>query len=97
MHGTFDSRGIRQWREAKRKIRKGSKAIYILAPREYEYYKCECGKVAQEKAIKENKCSSCGNEIRNDEIKNGVYFLGVPVFRAEDTEGAPLRWTRRAG
>jgi len=26
VHGTFDSRGIRQWREAERKVKKGAKA-----------------------------------------------------------------------
>ncbi len=36
VHGTFDSRGIRQWREAERRVKKGSKAIYILAPKEYQ-------------------------------------------------------------
>ena len=30
--GTTDARGFRQWDEAKRKVKKGSKAIWILAP-----------------------------------------------------------------
>lgn len=31
--GTNDARGYRQWQEAGRQVKKGSKAIYILAPR----------------------------------------------------------------
>jgi len=31
--GTIDARGIRQWNQAGRKVKKGSKAIYILVPR----------------------------------------------------------------
>lgn len=30
--GTTDARGFRQWEGAKRKVKKGSKAIWILAP-----------------------------------------------------------------
>ncbi len=30
--GTADARGFRQWEDAKRKVKKGSKAIWILAP-----------------------------------------------------------------
>jgi hypothetical protein len=32
LSGTGDARGFRQWQEAKRKVKKGSKAIYILVP-----------------------------------------------------------------
>lgn len=31
-HGTSDARGYRQWQEAGRHVRKGARAIYILAP-----------------------------------------------------------------
>lgn len=31
--GTYDARGIRQWNEIGRRVKKGTKAIYILAPR----------------------------------------------------------------
>jgi len=30
--GTMDARGFRQWQKANRKVKKGAKAIYILAP-----------------------------------------------------------------
>jgi hypothetical protein len=32
LSGTQDARGFRQWEEAGRKVKKGSKAIYILVP-----------------------------------------------------------------
>ena len=32
LSGTMDARGFRQWQKANRKVKKGSKAIYILAP-----------------------------------------------------------------
>lgn len=32
IHGTSDARGFKQWNEANRYVKKGSKAIYILAP-----------------------------------------------------------------
>jgi len=32
LHGTFDSRGIRQWNRVNRFVKKGSKAFYILVP-----------------------------------------------------------------
>ncbi|MEA2035987.1 MAG: hypothetical protein U9O94_00655 [Nanoarchaeota archaeon] len=90
VHGTFDSRGIRQWREAKRRIKKGSKAIYILAPKKYGNYKCQCGAVLFTKDLEAGKCKLCGSGINQDEINKSVYFNGVPVFRAEDTEGQAL-------
>ncbi len=33
LSGTQDARGFRQWKEAKRYVKKGAKAIYILVPR----------------------------------------------------------------
>jgi antirestriction protein ArdC len=32
IHGTADSRGFNQWKEANRYVKKGSKALYILVP-----------------------------------------------------------------
>lgn len=89
-HGTFDSRGIKQWRNVGRKIKKGSKAIYILAPREFEYYSCKCGLTLFNKDVSKEKCFGCYCEIDRSEIQKGVTFTGVPVFRAEDTEGKDL-------
>ncbi|MBL7055046.1 antirestriction protein [Candidatus Woesearchaeota archaeon] len=90
VHGTFDSRGIRQWREAERKVKKGTKAIYILAPRKYGNYKCQCGAVLFTKDLEAGTCKLCSREIHQDEISRSIYFNGIPVFRAEDTEGKEL-------
>jgi len=68
---TNDARGYRQWLEAKRHVKAGSKAIYILAPR-----------------FKKEK-----NGQGEDELKL-TGFLGVPVFKAEDTEGEPLNYEK---
>ena len=63
---TTDARGYRQWEQAKRYVKKGSKAIYILVP--------------MLKKIKDK-----------DQDKTIIIgFRGMPVFRYEDTDGAPL-------
>ena len=75
MHDTDDARGFKQWREAGRFVMKGSKAFYILGP--------------VFKKIKEEKTTaSSETETNEKEILAG--FRGIPVFRSEDTEGAPL-------
>lgn len=77
LSGTDDARGIRQWNKAGRKVRKGARAFYILAPRT----------VKKEKA----KAELFDAEITDagpDTICIG--FFGVPVFRLEDTEGAEI-------
>jgi hypothetical protein len=33
LSGTFDGRGFYQWKKANRRVKKGSKAFYILVPR----------------------------------------------------------------
>jgi len=70
LSGTSDARGFRQWKEAGRYVKKGSRSFTILAP----------------KFIK--KQSENGDEEEPEPILTG--FLAVPVFKAEDTEGAPL-------
>ena len=61
---TNDARGYRQWLEVGRHVKKGSQAIYILAPR-----------------IK-----------KDEEDETLIGFLGIPVFKVEDTEGEPLNY-----
>jgi hypothetical protein len=70
--GTTDARGYRQWQETGRHVRKGSKALYILAP--------------STRTVREQD-KATGEEIERTAV---IGFLGVPVFRYEDTEGAPL-------
>ncbi len=89
-HGTFDSRGIKQWRIIGRKVKKGSKALYILAPRQFEIYQCKCGLTLFNKDVSKEKCKGCSSLIDKSEIQKAVTFNGVPVFRAEDTEGKEL-------
>jgi hypothetical protein len=62
---TADARGFRQWEAVGRHVKKGSKAIYILAPL-----------LAKSKEDPDKLVL--------------VGFRHVPVFRVEDTEGAPL-------
>jgi len=73
IHATGDARGIRQWNEVGRKVKKGAKAIFILAP------------LLKKKV---------------DEEQTEHFFLigfkAVPVFRAEDTEGAALDYEKLA-
>ena len=75
MHDTEDARGFKQWYEAGRYVMKGSKAFYILGP--------------VFKKIKEDKPTAPGETERTEkEVLAG--FRAIPVFRCEDTEGAPL-------
>ena len=69
--GTQDARGYRQWLKVGRHVKKGSKAMYILAPRK----------------IKKTETGDDGKE-REKMMMAG--FVGVPVFRYEDTDGCPL-------
>jgi hypothetical protein len=74
-NNTEDARGFNQWKQAGRYIKKGSHAFYILAPR----FK----KVIEEKTLE-------SGEIVKEEKHILAGFRAVPVFRFEDTEGAPV-------
>ncbi|WP_243113651.1 ArdC-like ssDNA-binding domain-containing protein [Desulfofundulus salinus] len=78
--GTEDARGFKQWEEAGRHVKKGARAFYILAP---------CTK---KKTVREREIDSDTGEEREVERERVVItgFRCVPVFRYEDTEGAPL-------
>lgn len=77
LSGTADARGIRQWNKAGRKVTKGSSAFYILAPR----------------TVKKDKAKA---ELFDAEITDAgpdticIGFIGVPVFRFEDTDGEEI-------
>lgn len=74
-NNTEDARGFNQWKQAGRYIKKGSKAFYILAP--------------MFKKIIEEDVSESGEIVKQEKhILSG--FRAVPVFRFEDTDGAPL-------
>lgn len=73
--GTEDARGYQQWQEVKRKVKPGSKAIYILAPRV--------------RKVTSTVLDHSGRE-HQEERSLLIGFRAVPVFRFEDTDGEPL-------
>ncbi len=75
LNNTEDARGFNQWKQAGRYIKKGSHAFFILAP--------------MFKKLTEDKTLESGETVEQEkQILAG--FKAVPVFRFEDTEGAPL-------
>ena len=72
LQGTADARGYKQWQEAGRQVKKGAKAIHILAPLAYKV---------------KDKDKLTGEEVEKIIVKG---YRPVPVFRYEDTAGAPL-------
>jgi len=98
--GTSDARGFNQWKDVERNVKKGSKAVYILAPTTLKRALCKCGhrfnhwdiKTAEEKAV---YCPECKAELDPSTIKTFIAgFRGIPVFRKEDTEGKPLEYEK---
>ena len=77
LSGTDDARGIRQWNKAGRKVRKGTHALYILAP-----------KMVSKKQAKTELFDAEITDAGPDKICIG--FCGVPVFRLEDTDGPEI-------
>ena len=79
---TQDARGFKQWQAVGRKVKKGSKAFYILGPLlvPKKKKKGEEGGTTPEKTDK--------GEKKDEKVLIG--FRGIPVFRVEDTEGDPL-------
>lgn len=76
--GTYDARGFKQWQDVGRSVKKGSKAIAILAPS----YKTFWSTIEDEETGEKKK------------VKKKVLmgFYGIPVFRYEDTEGNELEY-----
>ena len=75
LSGTKDARGYKQWEKIGRRVKKGSRAIYILAPRFVK------------PSGKERNDKKPGEEDLNYVL---VGFFSIPVFRLEDTEGENL-------
>ena len=78
--GTCDARGIKQWNQVGRRVKKGAKALRIFAPR-----------IVRVKP----QPSADLDEDEDQKIKEKqrlVGFLLIPVFRVEDTEGEPLTY-----
>ncbi len=86
MNETADARGFRQWQKAGRKVKKGAKAFYILAP---------VRKKVPVRVRKVEKVVVEGEEVEMEVeetvmVEKLVSFKPIPVFRYEDTEGEPL-------
>ncbi len=75
LNNTEDARGFRQWQQVGRYVKKGSKAFYIIAP--------VTRKITSEKTLES------GEAIREEKTVLAG-FKGIPVFRIEDTDGAPI-------
>ena len=96
LQGTEDARGFRQWREAGRSVKRGAKAIHILAPLYREYIRCpDDGCKARYFLRKDEErprvCALCGTSLAEERPRQQLQgFRAIPVFRREDTEGAPL-------
>ena len=75
LNNTEDARGFRQWQQVGRYVKKGSKAFYIIAP--------------VTKKITAERILESGDKVR-EERTTLAGFKGIPVFRIEDTDGAPI-------
>lgn len=74
LSGTEDARGFKQWKKAGRSVKKGTRAIWILAP------------LTRTRLVEDEKRPG-GDKVPVSVL---VGFKGVPVFRVEDTEGEPV-------
>lgn len=82
---TSDARGFNQWKNVGRSVKKGSKAIYILAP---TFVKAK---------VEKREIDESGRErVVEAEESRMVGFHAIPVFRVEDTEGEPVDYQTQA-
>jgi len=80
---TQDARGFKQWKSVGRHVKKGAKAVWILAP----------VFVKKQTVTQEKQPDGCMTEkIETRQILVG--FKAVPVFKVEDTEGKPLEYQK---
>lgn len=91
--GTRDARGYRQWESAGRHVKKGAKAIYILAPSVRKREKPEKKKADPEEG-KPEEGTPAGNSRRSASPGPITSFISVPVFPAEATDGEPLDYQK---
>lgn len=83
-----DYRGFNQWKEKGRRINKGSKASYILAPmfrKGSRKFKMVDGKKVYVKGDEAK-----GKDIQSEQFQFIYGFTGIPVFKAEDTTGKKI-------
>ena len=82
--GTKDARGFRQWRQVGRHVKKGARSFTILAPRMIKKVVGGNGNGQHEEPE-----GASGQGGKEETVMVLVGFLGVAVFRFEDTEGEP--------
>jgi hypothetical protein len=83
--GTMDARGPQQWKKAGRHMKKGSRAVHILAPVFRSWWE-------DEKYLDldpENPTTSVAEKTRKVKRQVLVGFKTIPVFRYEDTQAFP--------
>lgn len=78
VQGSSDCRGMRQWNDAGRKVKKGSRAAYILAPN-----------FARRRETEIDRETGNEREVTRQRL---IGFRSIPVFRVEDTDGEPLEY-----
>jgi hypothetical protein len=84
MAGTGDARGIKQWNQVGRRVKKGAHAFRIFAPRFI--------KLKSSQNLSEDEDQEPAATAETKEKKRIVGFLLIPVFKVEDTEGEPLSY-----
>lgn len=105
-HGTNDARGFRQWQQVGRYVKKGAKAFHILVPIFKKVPVKRKEVVEEIERLKSEHCEKCEEQhccvcwvsdeilrLKEQEVlyvEKLVGFKAAPVFRKEDTEGAPL-------
>ena len=79
---TADARGIKQWNTIGRKVKKGARSFGILVPIFYQK--------KNEDGYEEGQVENVETGDTGKQEKELTSFKLMPVFRVEDTEGAPL-------
>ncbi len=85
--GTKDARGFRQWEKVGRRVKKGAKSFTIIAPRLIKKAVNKEESAIEESDEEQEQSMECKDR---DTVTVLAGFLGIPVFRVEDTEGEPL-------
>ena len=79
--GTQDARGIKQWNDVGRRVKKGAKAFADFRPPDHPGKAAKTGRTPMRMKTRKSK----------DQQKLAGFLL-IPVFRVEDTEGEPLSY-----
>jgi hypothetical protein len=94
LSGTHDARGIRQWNMAGRSVKNGAHALYIFVPMLYRQ-KPEAKPESEKQDGMNSETSGDAEMSESEPVKTITGFKEMPVFRVEDTDGAPLDYEER--